>query len=92
MILGIDYHDTITYHPEFFKNLIESWNDKVYILSGTPESKRQEILTGLKKLEITGYDELLLAFEYKKENMTVDHFGKMKKYMHSSKGLKTENL
>jgi len=80
MILGIDYHDTITYHPEFFKNLIESWNDKVYILSGTPESKRQEILTGLKKLEITGYDELLLAFEYKKENMTADHFRKMKKY------------
>ncbi|MDC0230925.1 hypothetical protein OAK19_03080 [Aureispira] len=80
MILGIDYHDTITYHPEFFKNLIESWNDKIYILSGTPESKRQEILTGLKKLEITGYDELLLAFEYKKENMTADHFTKMKKY------------
>jgi hypothetical protein len=80
MILGIDYHDTITYHPEFFRNLIKNWNDKVYILSGTPESKRQEILTGLKKLEITGYDELLLAFEYKKENMTIDHFGKMKKY------------
>ena len=80
MILGIDYHDTITYHPEFFKNLIESWNDKVYILSGTPESKRQEILTGLKKLEITGYDELLLAFEYKKENMTAEHFRMMKKY------------
>ena len=80
MILGIDYHDTITYHPEFFRNLIENWNDKVYILSGTPESKRQEILTGLKKLEITGYDGLLLAFEYKKENMTVEHFVKMKKY------------
>ena len=80
MILGIDYHDTITYHPEFFKNLIESWNDKVYILSGTPESKRDEILTGLKKLEITGYTRLLLAFEYKKENMTAEHFVKMKKY------------
>ena len=80
MILGIDYHDTITYHPEFFRDLIKNWNDKVYILSGTPESKRAEVMEGLEKLGITGYDELLLAFEYKKEDMTPTHFEQMKKY------------
>ena len=80
MILGLDFHDTITYNPEFFKNLINNWNDKVYILSGTPNSQRSHIESKLQELGITNVYKVILSYEYDKDTMTIEHFSKMKKY------------
>lgn len=80
MILGIDFHDTITYNPAFFKELINNWNDKVYILSGTPNSQRSHIESNLQKLGIHNVYKIILSYEYDKNNMTIEHFNKMKEY------------
>ena len=42
MNIGIDFHDTISYFPEFFTRLMSKWDGKIYIVTGTPESKREE--------------------------------------------------
>lgn len=80
MILGIDLHDTITYQPNFFQKLINNWDDDVYIVSGTPESKREEVINKLEKFGISGYKKVLLGYEYVKEGMTSEHFQKMKEH------------
>ena len=43
MNLGIDFHDTLSYAPEFFRRLLSGWSGKVYIVTGTPPSKRHEV-------------------------------------------------
>ena len=92
MNIGIDFHDTLLANPEFYKKLISKWGGKVYIITGTPQSKRYETLQQIFELGIYPrvanpefqypyqYDELLMGFEYKKEEMTMDHFQKMKEH------------
>ena len=36
MNIGIDFHDTLSVNPEFYKKLISNWEGKVYIITGTP--------------------------------------------------------
>jgi hypothetical protein len=50
MNLGIDFHDTLSYAPEFFRRLLSGWGGKVYIVTGTPPSKRHEVEKGLEEL------------------------------------------
>lgn len=81
MKVGVDFHDTLSYNPEFFKNLFSNWPGKRFIISGTPENKREETIEQLKDLDfIQGrdYDELLLGFNYEKGDMDVNHFNRMK--------------
>ena len=80
MNIGIDFHDAISASPEFYKKLISKWEGKVYIITGTPESKRDETTKQIDQLGIYQYDKLLMGFEYKKEEMTMDHFQKMKEH------------
>ena len=89
MNIGIDFHDTLSVNPEFYKKLISKWDGKVYIITGTPESKRHETIKQIFQLEIYPhvagdypyqYDGILMGFEYKKEEMTMDHFQKMKEH------------
>ena len=92
MNIGIDFHDALSVNPEFYKKLIDKWEGKIYIITGTPESKRYETIHQIFQLGIYPrvdnpefqypyqYDELLMGFEYKKEEMTMDHFQKMKKH------------
>jgi len=92
MNIGIDFHDAISAFPEFFKTLIANWKGKVYIITGTPASKRYDTIQQLFALKIYPrvhnpeyeypyqYDGLLMGFEYKKEEMTMEHFQKMKKH------------
>lgn len=78
MNLGIDFHDTLTFHPTFFSEMIKKWGGNVYIVSGTPESDRSSIESGLEELGLLAYiDDILLGFEYDKNNMDYDHFHKM---------------
>jgi hypothetical protein len=92
MILGIDFHDTITYNPDFFKTLIKSWNDKIYIVTGTPASRKNEVVESLLEIGIDSsyYEDILLGFEYEKSEMTVDHFKKMRE--HKLKIIKEYNI
>ena len=71
MNLGIDFHDTLSYAPEFFQRLIAGWQGKVYIVTGTPPSKREEIEEGLADLGFgpETYEDILCGFEYEKKNM-----------------------
>ena len=83
MNLGLDFHDTISVDPLFFKHMMEGWPGNVYIVTGTPESKRGETAKQLEQIGILQghhYDEMLMGFEYKKKGMTVDHFQKMKEH------------
>jgi len=90
MNIGIDFHDTLSVNPEFYKKLISKWEGKVYIITGTPKSERYETLQQIFELGIYPhvanseylyvYDELLMGFEYKKEEMTINHFQKMKEH------------
>ena len=92
MNLGIDFHDTLSYAPEFFKRLIDVWHGKVYIVTGTPPSKRHEIEKGLADLgfDPDTYEDILCGFEYEKKNMGLEHFQKMAE--HKLKILKEYNI
>ena len=92
MNIGIDFHDTLSYAPEFFKRLITGWQGKVYIVTGTPPSKREEIEEGLAGLGFgpETYEDILCGFEYEKKNMGLEHFRKMAE--HKLKILKEHNI
>ena len=81
MNLGLDFHDTISYAPDFFRALVRGWDKgKVYIVTGTPPSKREEVSQDLESLgfiEGEDYEDILCGFEYKKKDMNLDHFEKM---------------
>lgn len=83
--VGIDLHDTITYDPDFFREFMSLWKrnnlGKVFVITGTPESKRHETIELLNDIDILHgreYDDILMGFEYEKENMDVNHFIRMK--------------
>jgi len=81
MNLGIDFHDTLSYAPEFFRQLVKGWPGKVYIVTGTPASKRKETEEGLRTIGFEGlYEDILMGYEYQKEDMTVDHFRRMREH------------
>ena len=91
--IGIDFHDTLSYNPEFFKSLVNSWNGKVIIITGTPFSEKKKIeqqLNNLGFFENIHYDNICCGYEYKKEEMDYSHFEKMKK--HKLKMIKDNNI
>ena len=71
MKIGLDFHDTISYAPDFFVKFIREWDGDVYIVTGTPPSKLNEVERDLKKIGLKKEDfkDILLGFEYEKENM-----------------------
>ena len=86
--IGIDYHDTFSYDPEFFTAMIwglvrnEDPVWEVYIITGTPASKRDEIMAGLRQHNLPQriYDHVLCGFEYDKNQMTPAHFKRMREH------------
>jgi hypothetical protein len=82
IILGIDYHDTLGFAPEFFRELLCSWPDPVYIVTGTPASKKEEVTRGLSELGFDGlYEDILCGFEYDKADLDSSaHFQKMREH------------
>ena len=81
MNIGIDFHDALSANPQFYKKLISKWDCKIYIITGTPESKREETIQQLSDIGLYPYQyKLLMGFEYQKEEMTMDHFQKMKEH------------
>ncbi|MBC8410966.1 MAG: hypothetical protein H8E12_19965 [Rhodobacteraceae bacterium] len=79
MNIGIDFHDTLSHAPDFFKNVLSSWPGKVFIVTGTPLSKIDEVRNDLNDLGFHDgtYHEILCGFEYEKSEMTLKHFHKM---------------
>jgi len=84
MNLGVDYHDTLSYNPKFFQNLFLAWKlfGNVYIVTGTPASKTEEVKD---ELEVLGfgrdsYTDILPGFEYNKKKMTSAHFLRMREH------------
>jgi hypothetical protein len=92
MNIGLDFHDTISSSPDFFRKLIKMWDDKVYIVTGTPLSKIHEVEDALKELGINkdDYEQILCGYEYDKSGMNLSHFKKMAK--HKLKLLKKYNI
>lgn len=81
MNLGIDFHDTFTYSPEFFINLIKNWDGKIYIVTGTPEKDRQSVIDSLKSYKIyDNIDGILMGYNYEKTDMNINHFNNMAKH------------
>ena len=81
MNIGIDFHDALSANPEFYKKIISKWDSNIYIVTGTPESKREETIQQLTDIGLHPYQyKLLMGFEYIKEEMTMDHFQKMKEH------------
>lgn len=90
--IGIDFHDTISYNPEFFKILMTNWKGKIFIITGTPISKKEETTQQLKDIGIDRgmYEDILMGFDYVKEDMTLNHFHKMKE--HKLRHIKNNNI
>jgi hypothetical protein len=94
MNIGIDYHDTLSYNPKFFRNLFEAWKKfgDIYIVTGTPASNLESVKD---ELEVLGfgrdsYTDILMGFEYEKKNMTSTHFLNMRE--HKLKLIKKYNI
>ena len=79
MNIGIDLHDTISYRPILFKQLIDGWinTNYVIIITGTPTSNKQHVIDLLTKHQIR-YHDIALGFNYNKQNMDITHFVKMR--------------
>ena len=84
MNIGVDYHDTLSYNPKFFRNLFEAWKQfgEIYIVTGTPASNLESVKD---ELEVLGfgrdsYTDILMGFEYEKKNMTSAHFLNMREH------------
>jgi len=90
--IGIDFHDTISYNPEFFKVLMSNWNGKIFIITGTPLSNKKETIQQLNDIGIDRnmYEDILMGFNYVKEDMTLNHFHKMKE--HKLQHIKNNNI
>ena len=82
MNIGLDFHDTISYDPEFFVTLIKIWPGKVFVVTGTPPSKLQEIEAALEALGVarTDVDGNLMGYEYDKADMSLEHFKRMARH------------
>lgn len=81
MNIGIDFHDTFTYSPQFFIDLIKNWPGKSFIVTGTPDKDRQLIIDSLKSYNIyNNIAGILMGYNYEKKNMTIEHFHKMAKH------------
>jgi len=83
MNIGLDFHDTISYAPDFFVKLIKGWlAGDIYIITGTPPSKAYEVEEALFELGLTStdYKEILYGYEYDKDSMNLTHFKKMAKH------------
>ena len=82
MNIGLDFHDTISYDPEFFVTLIKIWPGKVFVVTGTPPSKLREIEAALEALGVarTDVDGILMGYEYDKADMSLEHFKRMARH------------
>jgi len=82
MNIGLDFHDTISYAPDFFKWMMRSWEQDIYIVTGTPASQKLDIRRQLEQLGISDdmYNDILLGYEYGEKEMGVDHFNRMKEH------------
>ena len=81
MNLGIDFHDTLSYSPKFFRKLASNWCGKIYIVTGTPASYRDDVANDLELLGFSGlYEDILMGYEYDKKDMSTDHFKKMREH------------
>jgi hypothetical protein len=81
--LGVDFHDTLSYSPEFFKQLFSVWPGECYIVTGTPEKEREKTIASLKQdygFEIgVDYKDILMGYNYSKEDgLNTSHFKKMR--------------
>jgi len=92
MNIGIDFHDTLSHAPDFFKNVLIAWPGKVFIVTGTPLSKIDEVRGDLNDIGFCEgmYHEILCGFEYEKSEMTLEHFRKMAD--HKAKLIKAYNI
>jgi len=63
MNVAIDFHDTLSYSPQFFIPLMKNWAHDVYVVSGTQSSQKSDIKRQLDELGITPdlYTDILLG-------------------------------
>jgi len=81
--IAVDYHDCLSFDPEFFRTLFQTWPGKAYILSGMPERQRAEVCKQLSEMgfkEGVNFERLLLGFDYDLEKLSVSHFKRMREY------------
>ena len=82
MNIGIDFHDTLSYAPDFFKSLMMTWPGECYIVTGTPENERDATINQLKDLGFElgiHYKDILMGYNYTKEDgLDASHFKRMR--------------
>lgn len=81
--LGVDYHDTFSFAPQFFLTLFGNWPGKRYIVTGTPEKEREETLKTLKDkyncILDRDFEGLLMGYNWdRKDGLDESHFKKMR--------------
>lgn len=77
-VVGVDFHDCVTYDPDFFRAIFRSFRN-VYVVTGTPESKKDEVVDKLRAMGIEpgDYKDVLCGFEYSIDAMDDCHFERM---------------
>jgi len=83
--IGVDFHDTLSCYPDFFRKLLAEHNGKRVIITGTPRSKGKEVSDALTRLGFHAgihYDQVEYGYEYNKEDMDFTHFERMKEHKH----------
>ena len=83
MNIGIDFHDTLSYAPDFFRDLCLTWNSDVYIVTGTPENEREKTIEWLRRdygfIKGEHYKDILMGYNYtKEEGLDAGHFKRMR--------------
>lgn len=81
MRLAVDFHDTLTAHPAFFRHLLRGWSWRKFIITGTPESERESVEQALRELGFEHgqhFNAILMGFEHDRENMDESHFKLMR--------------
>lgn len=76
MNLGIDLHDTLTYAPEFFSEVLRAWRGKKYVVTGTPARDREHAERIVRDLGLE-VDGVLMGYDFEKSEMNVGHFRRM---------------
>jgi glycerol-3-phosphate cytidylyltransferase len=78
--IACDFHDTFTYHPNFFKALFKSWNGMKYLLTGDNDmdSVKASLYTEYDMVEGIDYDELLVCSEKAYDPTDPQHYEAVK--------------
>ncbi len=72
-VVAIDFHDTFTAHPDFFRTMLVRWPPrKVFFITGSPPHERAAVLDRLREygVDTDMFNDVIFGPEYSRADMT----------------------